>query len=119
MQPWFKMPTAHCCAISANFFKKYDGFKHPRSSDERQSLHRLCFNDGWMNSFLEASPRPGTEPLSSTNSPTSRKFTSLRPRTPTLFRHELWNATTNGEYPSVSYASLQNEANVKGRSNLV
>ena len=30
---------------------------------------------------------------------------------PAAFRHELWNATTNGEYPSISYESLKNDAN--------
>jgi hypothetical protein len=32
---------------------------------------------------------------------------------PQAFRDELWNATTNGEYPSVSYEALKNEANVR------
>ncbi len=32
---------------------------------------------------------------------------------PDAFRHEIWNCTTNGEYPSVAYQSLRNEANVK------
>src|SRR5581483_839815 len=32
---------------------------------------------------------------------------------PDTFRHQLWSCTTNGEYPSVSYASLQNEANLR------
>jgi hypothetical protein len=32
---------------------------------------------------------------------------------PDTFRHQLWSCTANGEYPSVSYDALRNEANVR------
>lgn len=91
--------------------KRYDSFRHPRSSDAADTSSALL-NDGWMNYIVEASARPELAAVEHqfTNRPQVHVITTTEPD---VFRHELWNATTNGEYPSVSYASLQNEANVK------
>ncbi len=91
--------------------QKYDGFDHPRSTDARDSSFPLI-PDGWMNYLIEASPDPqlGAVEHQFTQQP---EIHIIRSTDPAAFRHELWNCTTNGEYPSVSYQSLQNEANVK------
>ncbi|HEY3936380.1 MAG TPA: DUF4038 domain-containing protein [Bryobacteraceae bacterium] len=91
--------------------QKYDGFQHPRSTDARVSSSPLL-PDGWMNYLIEASPDPQFAAV-------EHQFTQqpeihvINATDPDSFRHELWNAATNGEYPSVSYESLRNEANVK------
>ncbi len=90
---------------------KYDGFDHPRSTDARNSSFPLLA-DPWMNFLIEASPNPqlGAVEHQFTTQPEVHIINSVESG---AFRHELWNATTNGQYPSVSYASLANEANVK------
>ena len=91
--------------------QKYDGFQHPRSTDARVSSSPLVA-DGWMNYLIEASPHPEVAAV-------EHQFTEepeihvINATDPDSFRHELWNCTTNGEYPSVSYESMRNEANVK------
>jgi hypothetical protein len=91
--------------------EKYDGFHHPRSTDARVSSSPLL-PDGWMNYLIEASPDPQFAAV-------EHQFTQqpeihvINATDPDSFRHELWNAATNGEYPSVSYESLRNDANVK------
>ena len=93
------------------FLKKYDGFRHPRSSDARQSSSPLL-SDGWMNYIVEASPRPelGAVEHQFTEMPSVHMISTTEP---VGFRHELWNATTNGQYPSVPYEALKNETNAK------
>jgi hypothetical protein len=95
----------------ALLLQKYDSFQHPRSTDARDSSSPLL-TDGWMNYLMEASPSPqlGAVEHQFTTQPEIHLVNSTDAG---AFRHELWNATTNGEYPSLSYASLQNEANVK------
>ena len=90
---------------------KYDAYGHPRSSDARVSSSPLL-PDGWMNYLLEASPHPevGAVEHQFTQQPEIHVITATDADT---FRHELWNCTTNGEYPAVSYAALQNETNVR------
>ncbi len=90
---------------------KYDAYKHPRSTDAQVSSSPLL-PDGWMNYLVEASPHPelGAVEHQFTTMPEIHVVTATQPD---AFRHELWNCTTNGEYPSVSYASLRDEANVK------
>ncbi len=90
---------------------KNDGFHHPRSTDARVTSSPLV-GDGWMNYLIEASPHPelGAVEHQFTQEPEIHVITATDPET---FRHELWNATTNGEYPSVSYEALQNEANLR------
>ncbi len=94
-----------------SYLAKYDGLAHPRSTDARTSTFPLI-NDGWLNYGIEASPDPQLGAV-------EHQFTELpevhivHATEPEAFRHELWNATTNGEYPTVSYQSLQNPANVK------
>ncbi len=91
--------------------KKYDTFQHPRSTDPRDSSSPLI-PDSWMNYLIEASPDPqlGAVEHQFTEQPEIHLVQATEPE---AFRHELWNATTNGEYPSVSYAALQNAQNVK------
>jgi hypothetical protein len=91
--------------------QKYDGFQHPRSTDARVSSSPLLA-DGWENYLIEASPHPelGAVEHQFTQQPEIHVITTTDPD---AFRHELWTLTTNGEYPSVSYQSLRNEANAK------
>jgi len=91
--------------------KKYDGYDHPRSTDARITSSPLQ-RDGWMNYLIEACPNPqlGAVEHQFTQAPEIHVINETNPE---QFRQALWTATTNGEYPSVSYQSLQNEANVK------
>ena len=91
--------------------QKYDGFNHPRSTDARNSSFPLLA-DGWMNYLIEASsdPQLGAVEHQFTEQPEIHVIDTADPE---AFRHQLWNCTTNGQYPSVSYESLRNEANVK------
>lgn len=93
------------------FLKKYDGFRHPRSTDARDSSSPLL-SDGWMNFVLEESPHPelGAIEHQFTEKPSIHVISTVEP---VGFRHELWNATANGQYPSVPFEALRNEANVK------
>ena len=93
------------------WLQKEDGFHHPRSSDARNSSFPLDA-DGWLDFNIESSPDPqlGAVDHQFTQSP---EIHAIRTAEPDQFRHELWDATTNGEYPSVSYESVENEANVK------
>ena len=95
----------------AESLDRYDVYRHPRSSDARVTSSPLLL-DRWMNFVIESSNDPalGAVEHQFTQVPQIHRITSTEP---TAFRHELWNATTNGEYPSVSYAALQNTANVK------
>ncbi|HZQ52168.1 MAG TPA: DUF5060 domain-containing protein [Bryobacteraceae bacterium] len=90
---------------------KYDSFQHPRSTDARVSSSPLLA-DGWENYLIEASPHPevGAVEHQFTQQPEIHVITATDPD---AFRHELWTSTTNGEYPSISYQSLRNEANAK------
>ncbi len=94
-----------------SFLQKYDPFQHPRSTDARVSSYPLL-GDGWMTYLIEESPHPEVAAVEHqfTQQPEIHVITATDPEG---FRHELWNCTTNGEYPSVSYESLRNEANVK------
>jgi len=91
--------------------QKYDSFQHPRSTDARVSSYPLL-TDEWMNYLIEASPHPEVAAVEHqfTTQPEIHIITATDPE---IFRHELWNCTTNGEYPSVSFESLRNEANVR------
>jgi Domain of unknown function (DUF5060)/Protein of unknown function (DUF4038) len=91
--------------------QKYDAYQHPRSTDARVTSSPLVA-DGWMNYFIEASPHPEVAAVEHqfTHEPEIHVVTATDPD---AFRHELWNATTNAEYPSVSYEALRNEANVR------
>jgi hypothetical protein len=91
--------------------QKYDAYHHPRSTDARVTSSPLLV-DGWMNYLIEASPHPelGAVEHQFTQTPEIHVINATDPDT---FRHELWFSTTNGEYPSVSYESLRNEANVR------
>ncbi len=91
--------------------KKYDPYQHPRSTDARVTSSPLL-PDGWMNYLIEASPNPelGAVEHQFTQSP---EIHVINATDPDAFRHELWTSTTNGEYPSVSYESLRNEANLR------
>jgi len=90
---------------------KYDAYRHPRSTDAQVSSSPLL-PDRWMNYLMEASSYPelGAVEHQFTTMPEIHVITASQPD---AFRRELWNCTTNGEYPSVSYASLRDEANIK------
>lgn len=91
--------------------QKYDGFRHPRSTDARVSSFPLL-SDDWMNYLIEAVPTPdfGAVQHQFNQQP---EIHVINATAPDAFRHELWNCTANGEYPSISYEALQNEANAK------
>jgi hypothetical protein len=91
--------------------QKYDAYQHPRSTDARVTSSPLIA-DGWMNYLIEASPHPEVAAVEHqfTHQPEIHIIATAEPDP---FRHELWNSTTNGEYPSVSWESLRNEANVR------
>lgn len=93
------------------FLKELDGFRHPRSSDARASSSPLL-GDGWMNYIIEASPRPEVAAVEHqfTEMPSVHVISTIEP---VGFRHELWNATTNGQYVSVPFEALRNETNAK------
>lgn len=93
------------------YLDKYDGYHHPRSTDARMTSSPLL-HDGWMNYLIEACPNPqlGAVEHQFTEAP---EIHIVNETNPDRFRQELWTATTNGEYPSISYSALQNEANVK------
>jgi hypothetical protein len=90
---------------------RYDAFQHPRSTDARDSSSPLIA-DRWMNYIIESSANPQLGAV-------EHQFTEMpsvhvvQATDPAGFRHELWNAIANGEYPSVSYTALQNDQNVK------
>lgn len=89
---------------------KYDVFHHPRSTDARVSSSPLL-PDSWMNYLMEASPHPEVAAVEHqfTQAPEIHLVNATDPR---AFREELWNATTNGEYPSISFEASKNEANL-------
>lgn len=95
----------------AETIAKYDTFHHPLSTGARDTSSPLL-PDGWMNYLVEASAHPELGAV-------EHQFTAqpeihlVQATAPDDFRHELWNCTANGEYPSVSYEALQNSANVK------
>jgi hypothetical protein len=90
---------------------RFDSFHRPRSTDARDTCSSLL-PDGWLDYLIEGSSKPALAAV-------EHQFTTkpevhiLHATAPDAFRHELWNATTNGEYISVDYAALENPANVK------
>jgi len=90
--------------------EKYDGYQHPRSTDARMTSSPLL-PDGWMSYLIEASPHPdlGAVEHQFTQEPEIHVVTSTAPE---AFRKELWESTTSGEYPTVSYEALENPTNV-------
>jgi hypothetical protein len=95
----------------AAILQKYDAFQHPRSTDARVTSSPVLA-DGWMNYLIEASPHAelGAVEHQFTEAPEIHVITATDRE---AFRHELWNSTTNGEYPSVSYEAMKNEANAR------
>lgn len=93
------------------FVQKDDGYHHPRSTDARMTSSPLL-RDGWMNYLIESCPNPqlGAVEHQFTAQPEIHVIDETNPE---RFRQALWTATTNGEYPSVSYKALQDEANAK------
>jgi hypothetical protein len=93
------------------FLKKYDGFRHPRSTDARVTSSPLLA-DGWMNFIVESSPHPELAAVEHqfTEQPSIHVISAAEPD---AFRRELWNATANGQYPDAPFEALRNEANVK------
>lgn len=91
--------------------RRLDTYRHPMSSDALVSSSPLL-PDGWMNFLIESSPKPevGAVEHQFTQAPQIHIVTATDPQ---QFRAELWNATANGEYPSVSFAALRDESNVR------
>lgn len=91
--------------------KKFDGYRHPRSSDALVSSSPLL-TDGWMDFLVEASSHAevGAVEHQFTSKPQIHVITASDPAG---FRRELWSATANGEYSTVKYAALQNPENLK------
>jgi hypothetical protein len=91
--------------------EKYDSYRHPRSTDAHTSSSPLAA-DGWMTYFIESveNPQFGAVEHQFTDEP---EVHNIDASDPDAFRHQLWSCTTNGEYPSVSYDALRNEANVR------
>lgn len=95
----------------AESLKKYDMIGHPCSTDARNSSSPLV-PDHWMDFLIEASPHPelGAVEHQFTTQPEVHVVSSAAPD---QFRHEIWNATTNGEYLSIPYQAIENPANAK------
>lgn len=107
-----EIPNARTLLKSvAESLERYDMFRHPRSTGARDSSSPLLL-DHWMNYLIESSPRPelGAVEHQFTHAPEVHVVNAIKPDD---FRHEIWNAITNGEYLSVSYEALQDPANVK------
>jgi hypothetical protein len=94
-----------------SFLKDHDSYQHPRSTDAESSSSPLS-RDGWMTYLIETSPDPqlGAVEHQFTTMPEIHVINATDPK---AFRRELWDCTTNGEYPSISYESLKNEANAR------
>lgn len=92
--------------------QRLDTYNHPRSTDARDTSWPLQ-PDGWMNFLIEGYPKPALGAIEHqfTEMPEVHVVRDTTAADP--FRHEVWNATTNGEYISVNYAALQDPANVK------
>jgi hypothetical protein len=90
---------------------KYDSFRHPRSTDARMTSSMLL-RDGWENYIVEASANPqlGDVDRQITAAPQIHVIQGIEPD---AFRHELWVATTNGEYPTMRFEASQNAANIQ------
>lgn len=95
----------------AESLAKYDMIGHPRSTDARDSSSPVLA-DKWMSFLIEACPNPELGAV-------EHQFTTMpevhvvRATAPDDFRHEIWNATTNGEYLTIPYQALENPANAK------
>jgi hypothetical protein len=95
----------------ATLLAQTDSYRHPRSTDARMTSSMLL-RDGWENFVVEASANPqlGAVERQVTAVPQIHVIQSAQPDD---FRHELWAATTNGEYPVMSYQAAQNPANLQ------
>ncbi|HEX4748492.1 MAG TPA: DUF5060 domain-containing protein [Bryobacteraceae bacterium] len=91
--------------------EKYDSYRHPRSTEARTSSSPLVA-DGWMNYLIESveNPQFGAVEHQFTTQP---EIHEVNAKDPDAFRHQLWSCTTNGEYPSISFDSLREEANIR------
>lgn len=95
----------------AEALNEYDVFAHPRSTGARDTSSSLL-QDNWMDYIIESSPNPALGAV-------EHQFTQhpeihfVNATAPDDFRHEIWNATTNGEYLSIPYEALQNPANAR------
>lgn len=94
-----------------SLLEKYDSFRHPRSTDARQTSSMLL-RDGWENYIVEGSVNPqlGDVERQITAAPQVHVIQSIEP---TAFRQELWRATTNGEYPTMRFEASSDDANIQ------
>ncbi len=107
-----EVPEARALLKSmAEELNQYDMFRHPRSTDARDSSSPLL-PDGWLNFLMEGSAVAdlGAIEHQFTQAP---QIHVVSADAPDAFRHEIWNAATNGEYLCVPYRALENAANVK------
>lgn len=95
----------------ATLLDTYDVYRHPRSTDARETSSMLMV-DGWENFIVEASPNPqlGAVERQITTAPQVHVIRSVEAD---AFRHELWDSTTNGEYPTMRYEASRNSADVQ------
>jgi hypothetical protein len=95
----------------AGLLDQYDSFHHPRSTDARFTSSMLL-RDNWENFIIEAAADPQLGAV-------ERQFTAtpqihvIQGVDPDAFRRELWQSTTNGEYPVMSYRATQQPANIE------
>jgi Domain of unknown function (DUF5060)/Protein of unknown function (DUF4038) len=94
----------------AAILKKSDTYHHPLSTDTT-AISSTILPDGWANYLVEASPQPDVGAIEHqlTTVPIIHVVNATEPA---AFRRELWQATMNTEYPSVSFAALQRPENV-------
>lgn len=95
----------------ATLLDKYDSFHHPRSTDAGMTSSTLL-HDEWENYIVESSPNPQLAAVEHQIT-TVPQIHVIQGTDPDAFRHELWVATTNGEYPTMNYRASQNPANVE------
>jgi hypothetical protein len=87
--------------------KELDGYRHPRSSGARVTSGPLL-DDGWMDfaSYGTADVAVGAIEHQLYQTPAVNLLSTPQGKdADAQFRHNLWNATVNGQYPSASAAS--------------
>ena len=95
----------------ATLLDKYDSFHHPRSTDAKTTSSMLLHDD-WESYIIESSPDPQLAAVEHQITAVPQVHV-IRTTDPDAFRRELWQSTTNGEYPTVNYQATQNPANIQ------
>ena len=97
----------------AGYLDEFDSYKHPRSSRAAATTGALA-DDGWLR---YRSSQTGDDAIGAIEQqvyqyPAVNNFSSGVTDTDT-FRHRLWNATMNGQYPSAEIPNEQAAAQMK------